>query len=94
MHADVGMFENSACAQQHIVSSVSFVGSCLLVAVLATHGVKETAGNVTAVSEVAVVEIAVVIDEIRAAICFVPQEHMVARVAEQLVDAFFRWIMK
>ena len=90
----VGMFEDSACAQQPIVSSVSFVGSCLLLALLATHGVKETAGDVEAVPEVAVVEIARVNDEIRADICFLPQEHMVARVEEQLVDASFRRIMK
>ena len=72
----VGMFEDSACAQQPIVSSVSFVGSCLLLAVLATHGVKETAGDVKAVPEVAVVEIAGVNDEIRADICFLPQERV------------------
>ena len=49
----VGMFENSACAQQPIVPSLSFVGSCLLLAVLATDGVKGTAGDVKAVPEVA-----------------------------------------
>ena len=90
----VGMFENSACAQQHIVSSVSFVGSCLLLAVLATDGVKGTAGDAKAVPEVAVVEIAGMNDESRADICFVTQEHLVARVAEQLVDASFCRIMK
>ena len=90
----VGMFEDSACAQQPIVFSVSFVGSCLLLAALATHGVKETAWDVKAVPEVAVVEIAGVNDEIRADICFLPQEHMSARVAEQLVDASFCRIMK
>ena len=90
----VGMFENSACAQQPLVSSVSSVGSFLLLAVLATHGVKGTAGDVKGVPEVAVVEIAGVNDEIRADSCFLPQEHMVARVAEQLVDASFRRIMK
>ena len=88
------MFEDSACAQHSIVSSVSFVGSCLLLAVLATDGVKGTAGDVKAVPEVAVVEIAGMNDESRADICFVPQEHLVARVAEQLVDASLRRIMK
>ena len=33
-------------------------------------------------------------DESRADICFVTQEHLVARVAEQLVDASLRQIMK
>ena len=33
------MFENLAFAQQPIVPTVSCVGSCLLLAVLATHGV-------------------------------------------------------
>ena len=90
----MGLFENSECAQQPIAFSVSFVGSCLLLAVLATSGVKETAGDVKAVPEVAVEEIAGVNDEIRADICFLPQKHMIAHVAEQLVDASFRWIMK
>ena len=88
------MLENSACAQQPILPSVSFVGSCLLLAVLATDGVKGTAGDVKAVPEVAVVEIAGMNDESRADIFFVPQEHLVARVAEQLVDASLRRIMK
>ena len=58
---------------RHVRSSTSCL-QCLLsvlvflVAVQATHGVKETAGNVKAVPEVVVVEIAVVTDEIRAAI--------------------------
>ena len=70
------MFENSAFAQQPIVPSVSFAGSCLLFAVLAAHGVYETAGDVKAVPEVAVVEeIVGVDDEIRAVICSLPMEH-------------------
>ena len=73
MHAGVWAYvENSACAQQPLVSSVSFVGSCLLLAVLATHGVKETAGDVKAVPEVAVVEIAGMNDEICADFGFLP----------------------
>ena len=75
------MFENSACAQQLMVSSVSFVGSCLLLAVLATHGVEDTAWDVRVLPEVAVVEeIVGGDDEIRADICFLTIEHMVARV--------------
>ena len=76
------MFENSACVQQPIVSSVSYVGSCLSLALLATHGVKETAWDVIVVREVAVVEeIVRVDDEIREDIRLLPMEHMVARVA-------------
>ena len=64
-------FENSACAQQPIVSSVSFAGSCLLLAVLATHVVWDTAWDVIVGPEVAVAEeIVGVNDEIRADICF------------------------
>ena len=58
-----------------LVSSVSFVAACLVLAVPATHGVKETAGDVKAVPEVTVVEIAGLNDEIRADIFFLPQEH-------------------
>ena len=64
------------------MSSVSFAGSCLLLAVLATHGVEETAWDVIDVPEVVVAkEIVGVNDKIRADISLLPMEHMVARVA-------------
>ena len=70
MHAGVAMCENSACAQQPIVSSVFFCRFLSSVG-LATHGVKETAWDVVVVPEVAVLKgIVGVDDEIRADICF------------------------
>ena len=70
-----------------ICAHASRVGRTRHLAVNASWAQDQTR-SVAVVPEVAVVEeIVLVNDETRADICFLPLQHMVARLAEKLVDA-------